>query len=126
MDGKTLEKLCVTFVSTFYKAYDADRSKLKPFYDKDNSSFTFSGQTSRGAEAITSALLDKIKAKKVKHTPKDCNFHPIRDGVLILVCGDMFIDDNEAPVKFSETFILGKGPGTSFVILSDIFTLNYG
>lgn len=46
-------------------------------------------------------------------------------GILIFITGNMVIDEEAAPMRFSQTFQLMPGSG-SYYVFNDIFRLNYG
>lgn len=126
MDKKALENLCSSFLRVYYSTRDADRSKVQRFYDADRSIFTFKNKTVAGGAAIANLWKEEIKVTTMKHVVKSCDSHVLGDSVLLLVCGDLFIDGNTVPVKFAETFVLVKAPSGNYMIQTQIFALNDG
>jgi hypothetical protein len=63
----------------------------------------------------------------VKHDVKSFDAQPsgVPDALLISVQGDMIIEGNEHPVKFSQFWHIISDNG-SFWVHNDMFRLNYG
>lgn len=69
---------------------------------------------------------------KVQHQVLTCDVQPVMatqpQGILVFVNGNMLIDDNENPMKFSQVFHLmpdAAQPG-NYYVSSDVFRLNVG
>ena len=79
----------------------------------------------------TAAILQKLQSlpfQQVKHqvVTIDCQPTP-GGGVLVMVCGNLLIDQEQMPQKFSQVFQLLPTPdGASYYIFNDIFRLNVG
>ncbi len=51
----------------------------------------------------------------------------INDGIFVLVNGCLFIDGNqEAPLRFTQTFLLQKGGSAGYYVHNEIFRLSLG
>eukprot|EP00982_Pelagococcus_subviridis_P016483 31479-Pelagococcus_subviridis.AAC.45 len=77
-----------------------------------------------------SAILSKIQSlpfQQVKHhvITIDCQPTP-GGGVIVMVCGNLLVDAEQIPQKFSQVFQLLPSGNGSFYILNDIFRLNIG
>ena len=61
------------------------------------------------------------------HAVNNAQFQPTsQNGILMLVNGDIKLEGEAHPLKFSQFFhLLGDGSG-NFYIANDIFSLNYG
>jgi len=118
------------FVKHYYTLFDSkveDRGKLANLY-QPSSKMTFEGAFFQGAAAIVGKLTS-LNFKKVLHNPKSVDCQPSGcGGILVIVCGDLKLDDSENPVKFSQIFHLMPTDATAknFWVHNDIFRLNYG
>jgi len=80
----------------------------------------------KGAAAIVQKL-QSLPFQQVKHqmVTIDCQPTP-GGGVLVMVCGNLLVDAEQMPQKFSQVFqLLPTGTG-SYYIFNDIFRLNVG
>ena len=61
------------------------------------------------------------------HNVSSAQYQPTpQNGILMLINGDIKLDGQEHPLKFSQFFhLLSDGAG-NFYIQNDIFSLNYG
>jgi len=51
----------------------------------------------------------------------------VNDGIFVLVSGCLFIDGNrEAPLRFTQTFLLQKGGEAGYYIHNEVFRLSLG
>jgi hypothetical protein len=51
----------------------------------------------------------------------------VNEGILVLVNGTLYIDGNaEAPLKFTQTFMLQKGGAFGYYIHNEVFRLSLG
>ena len=78
----------------------------------------------------TVAILQKLQSlqfQQVKHevVTIDCQPSP-GGGVVVMVCGNLHIDAEQNPQKFSQVFQLLPTSSGSFYIFNDIFRLNVG
>jgi hypothetical protein len=83
----------------------------------------------------SAAIVDKLRSlpfSRVRHDVKTCDCQPSPNGgVVVVICGDLYVDEEQMPQKFSQTFQLmpteaaGLAPG-SYFIFNDIFRLNVG
>jgi hypothetical protein len=71
--------------------------------------------------------LEELTFKKVKHNIITTDCQPsVSNGVLVFVSGDLYADDNNVPLKFSQVFHLMPAGQTNFYVTNDVFRLNYG
>jgi|TARA_B100001142_G_scaffold298786_1_gene322234 hypothetical protein len=78
----------------------------------------------------TTAIVQKLESLPFQHVKHnlvtiDCQPTP-GGGVIVMVCGNLFVDAEQIPQKFSQVFqLLPTGTG-SYYIFNDIFRLNVG
>lgn len=112
------------FASHYYGQFDADRTQLGALYGPD-SMLTFEDKQVQGAEAIV-AVLAGLAFTSVRHVVKTVDAQPtVGNGVIVFVSGDLFVDGEVNPVKFSQVFNL-QPAGGSFYVLNDLMRLNVG
>ncbi|KAK7744247.1 Nuclear transport factor 2 [Cytospora paraplurivora] len=108
------------FCAFYYQQFDADRKQLGPLY-RDQSMLTYESSSVQGVNAI----VEKLSKLQHKVTTLDPMPGLSEGGVLILITGQLLIDDNEHPMNFAQTFHLQKDPSGSFFVSHDIFKLVY-
>ena len=125
------EQVGQAFASHYYNVFDNDRGQLGSLYKDAVSMLNFEHSAERpGQFKGTAAILQKLKSlpfQKVQHqiVTLDCQPTP-GGGVLVMVCGNLLIDAEQMPQKFSQVFqLLPTGSG-SFFIYNDVFRLNVG
>ncbi|KAI7833428.1 putative nuclear transport factor 2 [Kickxella alabastrina] len=112
------------FTEYYYQAFDADRRNLAPLY-RDMSMMTWESSQIQGAQAIVEKLVS-LPFQKVQHkiTTVDAQQSlPGVNAILILVTGQLLVDEETNPQQFSQTFQLVENEG--FFIYNDVFRLNY-
>ena len=119
------------FITHYYQVFDNDRTQLGSLYKDEVSMLNFEHNPGRpGQFKGTAQILEKLTNlpfRKVQHqvVTIDCQPTP-GGGVLVVVCGNLLVDDEQMPQKFSQVFqLLPSGTG-SFYIFNDIFRLNVG
>jgi len=124
------------FAEHYYKTFDADRSQLGPLYNDTYSMLNFEHSDARpGQYKGSAAIVEKLRSlpfQSVQHQVVTLDTQPSPNGgVVVMVCGNMLIDGEQHPQKFSQTFqllpteVAGLAPG-SFFIFNDLFRLNVG
>eukprot|EP01098_Paradermamoeba_levis_P009881 TRINITY_DN4133_c0_g1_i1.p1 TRINITY_DN4133_c0_g1~~TRINITY_DN4133_c0_g1_i1.p1 ORF type:complete len:121 (+),score=30.05 TRINITY_DN4133_c0_g1_i1:101-463(+) len=114
------------FVQHFYTLYDTNRPALASLF-QPQSMFTFENEQFQGSENIMKKLM--TLPPSVKHNVTTADVQPSAGGgILVFVCGDLKIDQNENPIKFAEVFNLMPIPGQQggFFVYNNLFRLNYG
>ncbi|RKP21637.1 nuclear envelope protein [Rozella allomycis CSF55] len=111
------------FVNYYYGVFDKDRTQLQSLY-QNQSTLTFEGLECKGIEAIVKKLVE-LPFQKVQHaiTTIDAQ-NSFPNAIHILVTGELKVDDEAVPHKFSQTFQLVQN-GNSFYVHNDMFRLNY-
>eukprot|EP00457_Paulinella_chromatophora_P018404 gb/GEZN01019714.1/.p1 GENE.gb/GEZN01019714.1/~~gb/GEZN01019714.1/.p1 ORF type:complete len:133 (-),score=13.90 gb/GEZN01019714.1/:249-647(-) len=124
------DEIAKKFMRFYYTAFDdtAARVKLRALY-RPGSKLFFDGKECVGPDAIIQHLCQGLKFKQIKHHIK--TWDVVQSGapraLLILVCGDVKVDDSPNALKFSQAFhIVGNEQMNNFFIAQDIFRLNYG
>ncbi|KAL1888494.1 Nuclear transport factor 2 [Sporothrix stenoceras] len=112
------------FVPFYYNTFDADRSQLQALY-RDNSMLTFESASVLGAAAIVEKLKN-LPFQRVKHVTSTIDPQPtIADGVIVLVTGQLQVDEEERPMNFTQVFHLAKD-GDNYFVYNDVFKLIFG
>ncbi|POS80950.1 nuclear transport factor 2 [Diaporthe helianthi] len=113
------------FCDFYYQTFDADRKQLGPLY-RDLSMLTYESSSVQGVAAIVEKL-SALPFQKVQHkiTTQDPMPGFTDGGVLVLVTGQLLVDDGEHPMNFAQTFHLMKDASGSFFVSHDIFKLVY-
>lgn len=93
---------------------------------RDQSMLTFETSQVQGAKAIVEKLT-ALPFQKVGHRITTLDAQPASPNgdVLVLVTGDLLIDEEQNPQRYSQVFHLIPEAGSYFVY-NDIFRLNYG
>lgn len=83
--------------------------------------FLFSPLTAhqvQGAEAIVQTLTS-LSFRTVRHVVKTVDAQPtVGNGVIVFVSGDLFVDGENNPIKFSQVFNLQPNNGSFYVLVS--------
>merc|ERR1711879_188081 len=114
------------FTEFYYSTFDSDRSSLAALY-RDHSMLTFESEQFQGAKGIT----DKLQAlpfQKVVHKISTLDAQPSSPSVasiIVLVTGQLVVDDSPNPLSYSQTFQLIP-EGSTYYVFNDVFRLVYG
>ncbi|KAI8093829.1 uncharacterized protein BX664DRAFT_330681 [Halteromyces radiatus] len=113
------------FVEFYYQTFDTSRQNLTSLY-RNNSMLTFEGQQFQGAANITEKLVS-LPFQKVAHRISTIDAQPSAadNSILVIVSGQLLIDEESNPQMFSQTFLL-MPEGGSFFVFNDMFRLIYG
>eukprot|EP00296_Roombia_truncata_P009202 JP447770.1.p2 GENE.JP447770.1~~JP447770.1.p2 ORF type:complete len:124 (+),score=35.42 JP447770.1:60-431(+) len=112
------------FVNHYYNVFDTNRAGLQSLYQAQ-SMLTFEGQQLLGPEAIVGKLTS-LPFQAVKHQVSTCDVQPAPNGILVFVCGQLVVDEDPNPLKFSQVFQLLPLPDNSgYWVFNDMFRLNY-
>eukprot|EP01084_Bolivina_argentea_P034026 62940_1 len=112
-----------SFVEHYYTTYCANRNGLSNLF-KERSMMTYEGSQHQGTKSIMEKL-SSLSFKTIKHDTKTMDVQPSgAGGLIIVVTGDLFIDNSKNPIKFSEIFHLMKD-NNAFWIHNLVFRLNY-
>ena len=110
------------FLQHFYNTFDTDRKGLAQLYDAANSMLTFESEQFMGVEAI----LQKLSSfNQVKHKINTFDVQPsVSNCIICFVTGELYIDDSQNPLMFSQTFYLVPGGSAGYYVHNDMFRLN--
>ncbi|RUP47953.1 hypothetical protein BC936DRAFT_145140 [Jimgerdemannia flammicorona] len=114
------------FSAFYYQAFDSNRNQLLSLY-RDLSTLSWEGEQFIGANNIVAKLVG-LPFQRVVHKVATVDAQPANPSaptLIVLVTGQLLIDDETNPQHFSETFQLVQ-EGTNFWIYNSIFRLNYG
>ncbi|KAJ2720045.1 Nuclear transport factor 2 [Coemansia sp. Benny D115] len=133
-----INEIAKQFVDYYYQAFDSDRNNLAPLYVRSMenincakkprrsvSMMTWEAQQLQGVEQIVEKLVS-LPFQKVAHqiTTIDAQQSlPNVNAIVIMVTGQLLVDDETKPQHFSQTFQLVEDNG--FFVYNDIFRLNY-
>lgn len=112
------------FCDFYYQQFDADRAQLGNLY-RDHSMLTFESAQLQGATAIIEKLTS-LPFQKVAHRISTLDAQPASENgdVLVMVTGELLIDEEQNSQRYSQVFHLIPENG-SYYVLNDIFRLNY-
>ncbi|KAI5837228.1 nuclear transport factor 2 [Morchella snyderi] len=117
------------FADYYYNTFDSNRTSLAPLY-RENSMMTFETNQHQGVKAIIEKLT-ALPFAKVAHRITTLDAQPAgsNGSIMVLVTGELLIDDSEHPQRYSQCFHLvpeqdERGTG-SYYVLNDIFRLVY-
>ncbi|KAI0129467.1 nuclear transport factor 2 [Xylariales sp. AK1849] len=118
------EEVANQFVTFYYSQFDSDRKQLSALY-RDQSMLTFESSAVMGTSAIVEKL-STLPFQQVKHQVATLDAQPgVNGGVLVLVTGQLLVDEEQRPMNYTQTFQLMPEAG-SFFVFNDIFKLVYG
>lgn len=88
---------------------------------------TYEGERFQGTQQILEKLTS-LPFQRIKHRADTIDVQPSPgNGMVVFVTGQLLIDDEANPMKFSQTFNLQPtGQPGGFYVLNDLFRLNYG
>ncbi|ORY62491.1 uncharacterized protein BCR38DRAFT_438839 [Pseudomassariella vexata] len=118
------EDIAKQFVTFYYSQFDQDRKALSALY-RDGSMLTFESSAVLGVNSIVEKL-SGLPFEKVKHQVATLDAQPsVNGGVLVLVTGQLLVDEEQRPMNYTQTFHL-VAEGGSYYVFNDIFKLVYG
>ncbi|QPG76223.1 Nuclear transport factor 2 [Brettanomyces nanus] len=117
--------LAQQFCNFYYDQFDKDRSQLGNLY-RDHSMMTFESSQIQGGRSIVEKLVS-LPFRKVGHRISTLDAQPASENgdVLVMVTGELVVDDEQNPQRYSQCFHLIPEAG-SYYVLNDVFRLNYG
>lgn len=112
------------FCDFYYQQFDSDRAQLGNLY-RDHSMLTFESAQLQGAQQIIEKLVS-LPFAKVAHRISTLDAQPASENgdVLVMVTGELLIDEEQNSQRYSQVFHLMPENG-SYYVLNDIFRLNY-
>eukprot|EP01119_Soliformovum_irregulare_P001876 TRINITY_DN11717_c0_g1_i1.p1 TRINITY_DN11717_c0_g1~~TRINITY_DN11717_c0_g1_i1.p1 ORF type:complete len:127 (+),score=31.76 TRINITY_DN11717_c0_g1_i1:43-423(+) len=122
------EEIGKRFVEHYYTLFDQNqRGQLGALY-RAESMLTFENDKFQTPERIV-AKLTSLAFQTVLHQISTCDCQPTAgNGILVFVCGNLAVDGEQTPMKFSQVFNLQPIPGQAggFFVHNDLFRLNLG
>ena len=117
--------LAQQFTEFYYNQFDKDRSQLGNLY-RNESMLTFETSQVQGVASIVEKLTS-LPFQKVTHRITTLDAQPCspQGDVLVMITGELLIDDETNAQRFSQVFHLIP-EGQSYYVFNDIFRLNYG
>mmetsp|Transcript_12376 Transcript_12376/g.31436 ORF Transcript_12376/g.31436 Transcript_12376/m.31436 type:complete len:127 (-) Transcript_12376:63-443(-) len=121
------EGIAKAFIDHYYKTFDTPggRGQLSALY-QEQSMLTWEGQKLQGAAQIVNKL-SSLPFQQCKHHVSTMDSQPAGQtgGIIVSVTGQLLVDGEQHPLKFSQVFQLMPSPQGSYYVLNDIFRLNY-
>ncbi|KAH6658861.1 nuclear transport factor 2 [Plectosphaerella plurivora] len=125
MATPNFEEVAKQFVEFYYNQFDSDRKGLANLY-RDQSMLTFESASVLGVSPIVEKL-SGLPFEKVKHQVSTLDSQPtVEGGILILITGQLLVDEEQRPMNFSQTFQLMRDPSGNYFVFNDIFKLVFG
>ncbi|EIM24191.1 nuclear transport factor 2 [Wallemia mellicola CBS 633.66] len=109
-----------------HNTFDSNRSQLRGLY-RDGSMLTWESNQILGVNAILEKL-EGLPFQKVVHKTDTIDAQPSSASVaslMVLVTGQLIVDDSPNPIAFSQVFQL-MPEGGSYYVQNDVFRLVYG
>ncbi|KAK2591664.1 Nuclear transport factor 2 [Conoideocrella luteorostrata] len=124
--ASNFEDVAKQFIEFYYNTFDTDRKNLSSLY-RENSMLTFESASSLGVNNIVEKLAG-LPFQKVKHQVSTLDAQPSNDtgGIIILVTGQLLVDEEQRPMNFSQSFQLSRDPAGQYFVYNDIFKLVFG
>lgn len=119
------QQLAQNFCDFYYGQFDSDRSQLGNLY-REQSMLTFENAQMQGAKAIIEKLTS-LPFGKLQHKITTLDAQPASPNgdVIVMVTGQLLVDDEQMPQRYSQVFHLIP-EGSSYFVFNDIFRLNVG
>ncbi|KAL2144850.1 hypothetical protein VTI28DRAFT_8410 [Corynascus sepedonium] len=119
------QSVATQFVNHYYTTFDSDRKSLAALY-RENSMLTFESSQSLGAASILEKLTN-LPFQKIKHHISALDSQPTPNGgIIILVTGQLAVDEETNPLAYSQAFQLCQDPAGQWFVFNDIFKLVIG
>ncbi|KAL2759495.1 hypothetical protein ACRALDRAFT_1039341 [Sodiomyces alcalophilus JCM 7366] len=119
------EEVAKQFVEFYYNQFDTDRKGLANLY-REQSMLTFESASVLGAGPIVEKL-SSLPFEKVKHQVSTLDSQPtVEGGIMILITGQLLVDEEQRPMNFSQAFQLMRDPSGNYFVFNDIFKLVFG
>eukprot|EP00483_Globobulimina_turgida_P004655 UN04664 len=103
-----------SFVKHYYGTYSSNRNNLSNLF-KDRSMMTYESSQHKGQQSIMEKLTS-LQFKTIKHDTKTMDVQPSgAGGLLIVVTGELFIDESKNGLRFCEVFHLMNDNGSFWI-----------
>lgn len=119
---KSYKQIAGEFCAKYYLTFDENINELSKFY-YDNSQFTFLDKEFVGYYELFRTL-EKTNIRTILHNSLNITCQPIgRNNLLIVITGDIYINNCFHSNKFMETLFIEILPNNEIKICSTIFKL---
>ncbi|WWC68841.1 uncharacterized protein I206_102777 [Kwoniella pini CBS 10737] len=111
------------FTQFYYQQFDTNRNGLGSLY-RDTSMLTWENTQIQGSTAITEKLVN-LPFEKVSHKIVTIDAQPSSPStasLIVLVTGQLLVDDGTNPLQFTQVFHL-MPEGGSYFVFNDVFRL---
>ncbi|KAF7552695.1 hypothetical protein G7046_g7332 [Stylonectria norvegica] len=124
--ASNFEDIAKQFIEFYYNQFDTDRKALQSLY-REQSMLTFESASVLGAAAIVEKLTS-LPFEKVKHVVATLDAQPtmVDGGIVILVTGQLLVDEEQRPMNYTQAFQLARDPQGTYFVFNDLFKLVYG
>ncbi|EIW69096.1 nuclear transport factor 2 [Tremella mesenterica] len=124
--SEEMNAIAKQFTDFYYNTFDTDRSGLAALY-RDHSMLSWEGTPLLGAPAIMQRL-QELPFTAVQHRVLTLDAQPASStepAILVLVTGQLLVDDGSNILQYSQMFHL-KPENGSYFVQNDVFRLVYG
>ncbi|KAL6718986.1 Nuclear transport factor 2 [Lecanora helva] len=113
------------FTEFYYNTFDQGPKDLAALY-RDSSMLTFETTAIQGVTGIIEKLTT-LPFKKVVHKVATLDAQPSNEsgGILVMVTGQLLVDEEQRPMNYTQVFQLLPEAG-SYYVFNDVFRLVYG
>ncbi|KAH9886536.1 NTF2-like protein [Xylariomycetidae sp. FL2044] len=132
MAAPTPEQVGLAFIEKYYTEFDKpkeERAEGLKFLYSPTSTMTFESATTQGDAAIIEKLKE-LPFGQIRHqvSTYDCQAGINPGTVLVVVTGQLLVDEEQRPMNYMQTFFLAQNPQGPFpyYVHNDIFKLIYG
>eukprot|EP00922_Rhytidocystis_sp_ex-Travisia-forbesii_P035076 GHVS01052081.1.p1 GENE.GHVS01052081.1~~GHVS01052081.1.p1 ORF type:complete len:140 (+),score=22.97 GHVS01052081.1:222-641(+) len=109
------------FAEQYFNSFTANRGNIEAMF-RAQSMLSWEGQQFQGSANVMKKI-SELPTMTYKLASLDCQ--PACDnGILIVVAGDVKIDDNSNAMKFMQVFVLRRTSTGTYYIFNTIFRLN--
>jgi len=113
------EQFAKSFTDAYYQTFDTNRAGLVSLY-RPTSLFTFQNVLYRGPQAIVEKL-SSLSFSRVQHQVVSCDTQAIDGGIIVMVTGQLLVDEEQRPMNFCQTFTIGHDH--EYHVKNDLFVL---
>ena len=114
------------FIAHYYNTLTTGRANLGALYT-DQSMLSYEGEQFMGTQQIMEKL-NGLPNLTFDSASAVADYQPSQnDGIFVLVSGCLCIDGNtDAPLRFTQTFLLARGGAQGYYIHNEVMRLNLG
>ncbi|KAI1175219.1 hypothetical protein F4777DRAFT_551305 [Nemania sp. FL0916] len=125
MESLAPQDIAEQFALKYYADFQSDRNAFIQYFYRDHSVLTFENETVEGVQAIAGKwTAEYLKTAKFQVTTKNAQRVP-GGFVIVLVTGLIQLTENDAPMNFSQSFLISMDNKGVFCN-NDLFKLVYG